>query len=36
MKYLDEYRDATLARKVIQEIERLQSHAWTIMEVCGG
>jgi hydrogenase expression/formation protein HypD len=36
MKYLDEYRDAALARKVVQEIERLQRRAWTIMEVCGG
>jgi hydrogenase expression/formation protein HypD len=36
MKYLDEYRDAALARKVVQEIEHLQRRAWTIMEVCGG
>jgi hydrogenase expression/formation protein HypD len=36
VKYLDEYRDAVLARKVIQEITRLLSQAWTIMEICGG
>ena len=36
MKYLDEYRDAALARKVVQEITRLLSRAWTIMEICGG
>ncbi len=36
MKYLDEYRDAVLARKVVQEITRLLSREWTIMEICGG
>ena len=36
MKYLDEYRDATLARKIVQEIARLLSRTWTIMEICGG
>jgi hydrogenase expression/formation protein HypD len=36
VKYLDEYRDATLARKIVQEIARLLSQTWTIMEICGG
>jgi len=36
VKYLDEYRDAALARKVVQEITRLLSRTWTIMEICGG
>lgn len=36
MKYLDEYRDAALARKLVGEIERLLTCQWTIMEVCGG
>jgi hydrogenase expression/formation protein HypD len=36
MKYLDEYRDETLAKKLIQELERCRTQAWTIMEVCGG
>jgi hydrogenase expression/formation protein HypD len=36
VKYLDEYRDAKLARKVIQEIARRLTRPWTIMEVCGG
>jgi hydrogenase expression/formation protein HypD len=36
MKYLDEYRDADAARKLANEIARISSRPWTIMEVCGG
>jgi hydrogenase expression/formation protein HypD len=36
MKYLDEYRDAALAKKIAQEIHRATTRPWTIMEVCGG
>lgn len=36
MKYLDEYRDAALARKLAAEIHRATTREWTIMEVCGG
>ncbi len=36
MKYLDEYRDAELARKFAGEIGRLTTKPWKIMEVCGG
>jgi hydrogenase expression/formation protein HypD len=36
MKYLDEYRDGVLARRLIDEIRRLASRPWSIMEVCGG
>lgn len=36
MKYLDEYRDAALARKVAREIHRVTTRPWTIMEICGG
>lgn len=36
MKYLDEYRDAGLARKFAREIHRITTRPWTIMEVCGG
>jgi hydrogenase expression/formation protein HypD len=36
MKYLDEYRDAVLAKKIAAEIHRITSRPWTIMEVCGG
>ncbi len=36
MKFLDEYRDADLARKFSREIHRLTTKPWKIMEVCGG
>jgi hydrogenase expression/formation protein HypD len=36
MKYLDEYRDATAARKLADAIARNVTRPWTIMEVCGG
>lgn len=36
MKYLDEYRNERVARNVVQEIRRIQTRPWVIMEVCGG
>ena len=36
MKYLDEYRDAELARQLAREIHRVTTRPWNIMEVCGG
>ncbi len=36
MKYVDEYRDASLARKYTEEIARITTRNWTIMEICGG
>ncbi len=36
MKYIDEYRDPVLARKLIGEIRRVTTGPWTMMEVCGG
>jgi hydrogenase expression/formation protein HypD len=36
MKYLDEYRDAALARQFAREIRRATKQRWNIMEVCGG
>jgi hydrogenase expression/formation protein HypD len=36
MKYLDEYRDGKLAAKIIEEIRKVQTKPWVIMEVCGG
>lgn len=36
MRYLDEYRNEGLARKLAAEIHRLTTKPWTIMEVCGG
>lgn len=36
MKYLDEYRDGTIAAKLVDEIRRVQTKPSVIMEVCGG
>jgi hydrogenase expression/formation protein HypD len=36
MKHLDEYRDAALARKLLDEIARRVTRPWVLMEVCGG
>ncbi|RME93618.1 MAG: hydrogenase formation protein HypD [Bacteroidetes bacterium] len=36
MKYLSEYRDPELVKKCLDEIHRITTRPWTIMEVCGG
>ncbi len=36
MKYIDEFRDPELARKTIEEIKRITTRPWAIMEICGG
>jgi hydrogenase expression/formation protein HypD len=36
MKYLDEYRDGQVAQKLVDELHRIQTRPWVIMEVCGG
>ena len=36
MKYLTEYRDGEKARALANEISRLVTRPWAIMEVCGG
>jgi len=36
MKYVDEYRDAALVRKLADAITRATTRPWTIMEICGG
>jgi hydrogenase expression/formation protein HypD len=36
MKYLDEYRDNTVAAKILAEMRRIQTRPWVLMEVCGG
>lgn len=36
MKYLDEYRDPELARTLFDEIDRITTQHWVLMEVCGG
>lgn len=36
MKYLDEYRDADLTRKLLADLQKTVTRPWTLMEVCGG
>lgn len=36
MKYLEEFRDPQLARRLLDDIHRLTTRHWTMMEVCGG
>jgi hydrogenase expression/formation protein HypD len=36
MKYLDEYRDGALTRKLLDEIASAITRPWKLMEVCGG
>ncbi len=36
MKYLDEYRDSEIAKKLSEEIKKITTRPWNIMEICGG
>jgi len=36
MKYIQEYRDADLTHKLLDELRRATTRPWTLMEVCGG
>jgi hydrogenase expression/formation protein HypD len=36
MKYLDEFSDPDLARKLIDQIHAVTTRSWAMMEVCGG
>jgi hydrogenase expression/formation protein HypD len=36
MKYMDEFRDPELAKKLFDEIKSITTQKWAIMEVCGG
>ena len=36
MKYLDEFGDPGLARRLIDQIHAVTTGPWAIMEVCGG
>jgi len=36
VKYVDEFRDAALARRHAEAIARITTRPWTLMEVCGG
>jgi len=36
MKYLDEYRNPEIARRILDEIHQAATKPWVIMEICGG
>ena len=36
MKYLAEFSDPVLARKLVDEIHATVTKPWAMMEVCGG
>ena len=36
MKYVDEYRDGEIARRLSAEIARRATRPWVLMEICGG
>jgi hydrogenase expression/formation protein HypD len=36
MKYVAEYRDATLVHGVLEEMRRTVTQPWVLMEICGG
>ena len=36
MKHLTEYRDPELVQQYVQEIHRITTKPWTLMEICGG
>jgi hydrogenase expression/formation protein HypD len=36
MKYLDEYRDPKVVKRLVQDIQQITTQPWNIMEVCGG
>ena len=36
MKYLDEFSDPELARRLLDDIHRTATQPWAMMEVCGG
>lgn len=36
MKFLDEFRDPVIAKKILDKIHAITTREWVIMEVCGG
>lgn len=36
MKYVDEFRDSSSARRLVEDIRRTATRRWVLMEVCGG
>lgn len=36
MKYIDEYRDGAAVRRMADDLRRIVTRPWTLMEICGG
>ena len=36
MKYLSEYRNLEATKKILDEIHKITTQVWNIMEICGG
>ncbi|PLX10137.1 MAG: hydrogenase formation protein HypD, partial [Marinilabiliales bacterium] len=36
MKYVDEFRDESLVKKLVAGISQKMTQSWSIMEICGG
>jgi hydrogenase expression/formation protein HypD len=36
MKYLDEYRNPKIVKKMLRELHEITTRPWSIMEICGG
>lgn len=36
MRYVDEFRDTTLAKGLLRQIHKTVTHQWVVMEICGG
>lgn len=36
MKYLDEYRDSSIVRRLLEQIRATVTRPWVLMEICGG
>jgi len=36
LKYVEEYRDMELVKRISDEIHKINKHPWVIMEICGG
>ncbi|MFP3855221.1 MAG: hydrogenase formation protein HypD [Anaerolineales bacterium] len=36
MKYVTEFRDAEKVRRILNEIDRITTQPWVLMEICGG
>jgi hydrogenase expression/formation protein HypD len=36
MRYVDEFRDAKLVKAVLDDIRRIATRKWVLMEICGG